>query len=125
MKNFSRQPTRGERALAVILNAAIVLLFFALTAVFAFRAMWSATAVSAAVLVAMTVMLHRAAFSGPRALERKERHVLAWVLVCLGVGGLAVVLLAPQGHLVHRLLVFGGSAASITAGLAGIRRRRK
>jgi drug/metabolite transporter (DMT)-like permease len=123
LKNFSRQPTRGERALAVVLNAALVLLFCALGAVFAFRGMWIPTGVSAAVAVAASVMLLRAAFGDRRALNRKERYWLAWVLVSLGVAGLCLVLLTPQGQAVHRLLVVAGSATLIAAGLVGIRRR--
>ena len=125
MKDFSRQPTRRERALAVFLNAALVLLFCGLAAVFAFRAMWTAALVSAAVVIAPSVMLQRAAFGGRRALGRKERYVLAWILLCLGVGGLCVVLLTPQGQAVHRLLVLAGSTTLIATGLVGIQRRAR
>ena len=122
MREFSRQPTRGERAVAVVLNAALALLFGALAIFLMFRDVPVGAAICGLITAVSAVMFYRAAFGTSRALHRGESRTLAWVLLFLGAAGF-VVLLLLDGSANHRLMLLGGSITFFSAGLVGVRSR--
>ena len=122
MKEFTRRPTQRERALAVVLNAALCILFGWLAAVLAFRNIWVAASLFGALLIITLVLLVRAASGARRALNRKQAHVLAWALLVLGAGGFAVAVLVNDPS-AQRLMVLAGSITFFFTGLAGVRGR--
>jgi hypothetical protein len=122
LKDFIRQPTQKERALAVVLNAALCILFGWLVAFLALRNMWVAASLSGALLIVVLALLIRAAFGARQALNRKQAHALAWALVVLGAGGVAIAV-ALKGPSAQRLIVLAGSITLLATGLAGARGR--
>ena len=122
MKDFTRQPTLKERALAVVLNAALCILFGWLVAFLAFRNMWVAASIFGALLIVTLVLLVRAALGARQALNRKQAHVFTWVLMVLGAGGVAIALLV-DGTSAQRFMVLAGSITLFSTGLAGVRGR--
>jgi len=122
LKEFTRQPTQRERALAVVLNAALCILFGWLAAFLAFRNMWVAASLFGALLIVTLALLVRAALGARQALNRKQAHVLAWALLVLGSGGFAVAALV-NGPSAQRLMVLAGSITFFFTGLAGVRGR--
>lgn len=124
MKAFTREPTRAERVLGIVLSALLSVVFAGLTYLFARHGSRIAAVVTGALFGVVVVFLYRAAFGTRRALNRNASYKLAWLLLLLGLGGLAVVLLAQESSLVHRLMVLAGSITSFSAGLAGVQERR-
>jgi hypothetical protein len=122
LKELTRQPTQRERALAVVLNAALCILFGWLAALLAFRNMWVAASLFGALLIVTLALLVRATLGARRALNRKQAHVLAWALLVLGAGGLAVAVVV-NGSSAQRLMVLAGSVTFFFTGLAGVRGR--
>ena len=90
MKDFSRQPTRGERALSIVLTAALSILLGCLSIFLAFRGQWIAASIITAIFVATLILFFRAAFGASRALKPREKYAFAWLSLLLGVGSLAI-----------------------------------
>lgn len=122
MKEFTRQPTQRERALALVLNAGLCILFGWLVTFLAFRGIWVAASIFVVLLIVTLVLLVRAALGVRQALNRKQVHVLAWALVVLGGGGVAIALLL-SGSFAQRLMALAGSITLFSTGLAGVRGR--
>jgi hypothetical protein len=78
--------------------------------------MWAPVAIFGTLLTIASVLFARAALGASRALNRKQTCVLACVLLVLGAGGFAIVLLA-NGNLAHRLMVLAGSITFFLRGL--------
>ena len=122
MKEFSRQPTAGERLLGIGLSA-VLLVFLAMLAIaLALSGSWVAGAVCVLLSSATAVIFWRASFGSSRALTRRQRSVFAWVLLVLGFGCIAFVALA-DGDRTDSLLALGGASTILSAGIAGLRYR--
>lgn len=122
LRDFTRKPAQGERALAVVLSAALCVLLGWSFVFLAFHRMWGTAAVFGALLTITLALFIRAALGARRALNRKQAQVLAWVLLAFGVSGFVIAHLV-HGSLTHRLMLLAGSTTLISAGLAGVRRR--
>ena len=122
MKDFSRQPTRGERALSIVLTAALSILLGCLSIFLAFRGQWIAASIITAIFVATLILFFRAAFGASRALKPREKYAFAWLSLLLGVGSLAIALFI-QGSVIHRLMVIPGSFLFLVTGLIGVQKR--
>ena len=122
LKEFTRQPTQRERALALVLNAGLCILFGWLVTFLAFRGIWVASSIFVVLLIVTLVLLVRAALGARQALNRKQVHVLAWALMVLGAGGVAIALLL-SGSVAQRLMAVAGSITLFSTGLAGVRGR--
>ncbi|WP_036169840.1 hypothetical protein [Noviluteimonas dokdonensis] len=123
MKEFTRQPTRGERAFGIALSAMLAIVLGLLSMLLVSKGAWVASAVVGVVLACVVFILCRAVLGGRSALGRKGSHRLAWALLLLGIGGCALVALVgfTHGSIEHRRMVLGGSIMLFSAGLAGIR----
>ena len=122
MKAFTRQPTRGERTLAVVLDFALCVLFAWLATRLALLGMWGLAAIFATLLAITWVLLVRAVVGDRRALNRRQVYGLSWLLLALGLGGFVLAALI-DGAPAHRLMVLAGSVTFVSAGLAGVKRR--
>jgi len=122
MKEFTRQPTALERAIAVVLTALLCLLFGALAAFLAFHEYWIAALVFAVLFLAMAVLFSRAAFGKRRQLTGKKSRALAWGLVIFSLAALPFAFL-PYGSVADRLLVLGPCLGLLSAGIAGLKAR--
>jgi hypothetical protein len=122
MKDFSRQPTRAERGIAVVLNLVLAVIFGALAIYLMLRDMPTGAAICGVITGIWVVMLYRAAFGASRALRRGESRALAWVLLFAGIAGF-VILLLLDGSASHRLMLLGGAITFFSAGLVGVRSR--
>src|SRR5690242_13397216 len=123
MKQFTREPTRMERAFAIALSALLACVLGAVAMFLAWKGVWIAAAVVGALFACVVLLLCRAIFGRRRALGRKGSYRLAWVLLLQGIGGFALAALADPGD-IKRLMVLGGSTTMVSAGIAGIQGRR-
>jgi hypothetical protein len=123
MKEFTRQPTRAERAVALILNAALAIAFCFLAAFLLYRGA-AFGAVVCGVIAGLSIgMFVRAAFGARRALDPHRAYWLAWVLLLAGIVGFIAAAFS-SGSLAHRLMLLGASITCFSAGSAGVRRRK-
>ena len=122
MRDFSRKPTQGERALGIVLNAALTILFGSLAVFLASRSMWIAAVTCGLLSGATIAMFYRAASGASRRLNRTQTYALAWIFLLLSLGGFLIVLLV-EGSAIHRLMVLGGSVTLFSAGIFGVRLR--
>ena len=124
LKEFTREPTRAERVLGIVLSSLLSLVLGGLTYLFARHGPWIAAVVTGALLGVVVVFLYRAAFGTRRALNRNASYKLAWVLMLFGAVGFAIYLCIPDGPFARRLMLLSGSTTVFSAGLAGVRSRR-
>ena len=122
MKEFSRQPTAGERLLGIGLSAFLLVLFGVLAIAFSLYGSWMAGAICLLLSTLAAVIFWRASFGSRRALTRRQTYVFAWVLLVLGIGCVAFVAVA-HGDRTDSLLALGGAFTILSAGLAGVRYR--
>lgn len=124
MKTFTREPTRAERVLGIVLSALLSVVFAGLTYLFARHGSGIAAVVTGALFGVVVVFLYRAAFGTRRALNRNASYKLAWALMLFGAVGFAIYLCIPDGPFARRLMLLSGSTTVFSAGLAGVRGRR-
>ncbi len=122
MKEFTRPPTRRERALAIALNIVLACLFGSLAVFLHSRGVTVAAVVCALVTSIWIGLLYRATFGQPRALGASGSRALAWTLLLGGMAGFVLAALVP-GTVAHRLMVLGASVTFFSAGLVGVRAR--
>jgi uncharacterized membrane protein HdeD (DUF308 family) len=122
MREFSREPSRAQRVVAVVLTGASASLLGTLTFFLAYRSAWIAVSIFGALFSVTIVLLYRAAFTAPRALRQKEAYRLALCLLAVGIGTVVISLLV-KGSIVHRSMVLSSALMFIAAGIAGIKGR--
>lgn len=125
MRDFdiSRPPTQGERVLGIALTAGLCILFGALAIFLSLRNMPLPSVIFGLLSGAAIVMFYRATFTARRPLNGKHAHGVAWLLLALGMGGFALVLLVSSGSVAQRLMVLSGSIALFSSGIAGVKSR--
>ena len=124
VKDFSRQPTSGERALGIAISAVVLLVFGILSTALSLSGEAAASVVAIAVSAIAVVIFWRACFSAPRALSKGSTYFLSWALLLAGAAGVSQALFV-NGDLTDRLLAFGGASTMLSAGLAGVRLGRQ
>lgn len=124
LKEFTREPTRAERVLGIVLSALLSVVFGGLTYLFARHGPGIAAVVTGTLFGVVVVFLYRAAFGTRRALNRNASYKLAWALMLFGAVGFAIYPCIPDGPFARRLMLLSGSTTVFSAGLAGVRGRR-
>ena len=125
MKSFSRQPSRTERWLAILLSFVAMLGLAGLSSIlWLYSPSRSVTGVFTGLFLVSTWLLFRAVRSAPRALSSAETSAVSWTLLGLGAAGIVAALLVPAVS-IHRLMLLGSGLSLLGTGLGGVRRQRR